>query len=183
MQSVGSGWDLPPGVSPFAGFHWMKVSPRRDLEVRVLCHQPVWYVGHFVKGRMVPCVGSECELCAEGIGTQTRWVFTVADAATRKAGLLEVSEAIALQIRDWVARYEGLRGMALRFSKHSSSLRSRTNVELMEMGGEPWYVNLEEPDAKMALQLTWKKMGCRSPFDEERSRPPSHFRRTAEGGK
>lgn len=159
----GEGWEIPQGIQPWSSFHWFKVSARRSLQVVVLCEQPFWYVGHYVNSRMVPCNSPGCTFCEDGIGQQMRYVFSVAEDSTRRIGLLELSDSNADLIRDWVARNEGLRGMHLDFSKHTASVKSRTEILFLEQDQVAWWRDLEAPDMALALELSWKKMNVKSP--------------------
>lgn len=160
---IGEGWELPVESAPWSQFHWFRVSPRSALVVVLLSEEVVWYTGHFLEGRMNPCQGKGCELCKTGIGGQVRYVLPVAEVSTRRVGLLEVSRGIGQLVRSWIARHEGLRGMVLELSKHSLSKQSRTDVAYIDRPVPPWYLDLEVPDVRKALFLTWRKAGFEIP--------------------
>ena len=160
---VGDGWDIPPEELPWSDHHWFRVSPRSSLVVVCLSEGPLWYTGHYISGRMAPCVGEGCELCGEGIGGQVRYVFACAEVSSKRAGLLEVGRNNGLLIRSWVPRHDGFRGMVLELMKHSHSRTSRTEVLYVDREEPPWYLALEVPDVKRALLMTWKKAGFRLP--------------------
>ncbi len=162
-MSVGEGWEPPLPERPWSDFHWWKVSTRGALLLVILSEKPVWYTGHFVDDRMWPCLGSECELCNRGVGSQVRYVFAAVEASTHKPGLIEVGRTNGLLIRDWMSRKGGLRGMCLEFVKHTSSRRSRTLVSYVD--GEPplWIHQVPCPDVVEALYLTWDKAHMPAP--------------------
>jgi len=160
---IGEGWDVPADETPWSHFHWFRVSPRGPLAVVCLSEGPLWYTGHFVSGRMAPCLGEGCELCAEGVGGQVRYIFPVADVSTKRVGLLEVGREVGQLIRSWIPRRGGFRGMVLEFSKHSHSRVSRTEVLYIDQELPPWYLAVEVPDVKKALLMTWRKAGFRLP--------------------
>lgn len=162
-MTIGEGWDVPPAAAPWSDFHWFRVSPRSSLVVVVLSDQVLWYTGHFMDGRMCPCLGKECEVCKEGISGQVRYVVPVAEISAHRVGLLEVGQSVGQLIRSWEDRHGGLRGMVLEFRKHSHARQSRTEVEYIEEQQGPWYRNLQVPDVKRALVMTWKKAGFRLP--------------------
>lgn len=164
----GEGWELPEGVNPWSSFHWFKVSARKPLRLIVLSERPHWYIGHYVDGRMWPCQAPGCSVCEDGTGKQVRYVMAVVDRESKRVGLIEVSESLGELIRSWVPRNEGLRGMHLTFAKHSASVRSRTEVEFEEMGALPWWRDLEVPDPKVALELTWRKMKVPAASSQDR---------------
>jgi len=160
---IGQGWEVPGSEIPWSDHHWFRVSPRGALVVVCLSEAPLWYSGHYVSGRMAPCVGDGCELCAEGVGGQVRYVFAAAEVSTKRVGLLEVSRSNGLLIRSWVSRRGKFKGMVLEFSKHSHSKNSRTQVLYIDEDLPPWYLALEVPDVKRALLMTWKKGGFKLP--------------------
>lgn len=160
---VGEGWEVPEDKLPWSSHHWFRVSPRRSLVVVCLGEGPLWYTGHFVGGRMAPCLGEGCELCAEDVGGQVRYVFPCAEVTGHRSGLLEVGRENGLMIRSWIPKRGEFRGMVLEFSKHSKSVTSRTDVQYIEREEPPWYLALEVPNVKRALAVTWKKAGFRMP--------------------
>lgn len=160
---IGEGWEVPAGDIPWSDHHWFRVSPRTALVVVCLSEGPLWYSGHFVSGRMAPCLGEACALCAEGVGGQVRYVFAAAEVSTRRVGLLEVSRSNGLLVRSWIGRHGGFKGMVIELSKHSHSKGSRTNVVYVDVEAPQWYVALEVPNVKRALLLTWKKAGFALP--------------------
>lgn len=159
----GEGWDLPDGVAPWSAFHWFKIGSRSGLDCVILSEQPYWYVGHFYGNRMWPCQAPGCQVCEEGVGRQIRFCFAVVERTTRRVGLLEVSDSVGQLIRSWIARNEGLRGMHVFFTRHSHSIKSRMEVEFCEQDKEAWFRELEVPDPRMALELTWTKMRTSAP--------------------
>ena len=160
---IGDGWDLPPGSEPWSDFHWFQASPRCELHVCILSENPVWYTGHYIGGRMVPCPGSLCEACAAAIGAQVRYCFAVAECVGRRAGLLELGRSNGLLVQDWSNRNGGLRGMVIHVSKHSKHPQSRTEIEYCEEVMPMWVERMEVPDPALALYLTWHKAGFPMP--------------------
>lgn len=160
---IGEGWDVPATGEPWSQFHWFRASPRGDLVVVVLSDQVLWYAGHFLESRMCPCLGADCEPCRQGIAGQVRYVFAVAEVATKRVGLMEVSRSVGELIRSWEARRDGMRGMVLSFSKHSHSKQSRTEVEYIDREEGPWYRSIAAPEVRKALRLTWTKAGFQLP--------------------
>lgn len=164
---VGSGWEIPAEDTPWSQFHWFRVSPRGDLVLVVLSDEVLWYAGHFLEGRMCPCLGKECELCKQGIAGQVRYVFAAAEISSHRIGLMEVGRGVGELIRNWEPRHDGLRGMVLQFSKHSHAKQSRTEVTYVDRPQSPWYLQIAAPDVRTALRLTWKKAGFQLPAGME----------------
>jgi hypothetical protein len=160
---IGEGWEVPSGEIPWSDHHWFRVSPRGALVVVCLSEGPLWYSGHFIAGRMAPCIGDDCPLCAEGVGGQVRYVFAAAEVSTRRVGLLEVGRSNGLLIRSWIGRNAGFKGMVLELTKHSQARGSRTDVQFVDREEPPWYLALECPNVKRALLMTWKKGGFTLP--------------------
>jgi hypothetical protein len=160
---LGEGYEPEDGNAGWSDWHWFKVRGGRLLRLVVLSEKPVHYKGHFVKGRMQPCFGADCQLCAEGVGFQLRYVFAVVDISERRTGLIELSRSVALQIRDWEPRNEGLRGMELVLTKESFAKQSRMVVDYGTGCEVPWWRGLDVPDVAAALRSTWVKAGfeCR----------------------
>jgi len=70
---------------------------------------------------------------------------------------------VALLIRSWTERNEGLRGMHVFLTRHSHSNKSRMEVDYVDDEIVPWYRDLEVPDPNKAMDLTWSKMGALRP--------------------
>jgi hypothetical protein len=162
-MGIGAGWDLPPGSEPWTNFHWFQASTRGSILLVLLSQQPVWYTGHYVCGRMMPCIGEECEFCKSGIGAQIRYCFGVAEDATRRVGLIEFGQNNGQLLRDWAYRLGGLRGMSIEVEKHSRSAQSRTVVTFVDRPSPIWTDSAECPDVELALYLTWHKCGATMP--------------------
>jgi len=160
---VGEGWDLTPGAEPWSDFHWFQASTRGVLVLVVLSESAVWYTGHFVGGRMCPCIGHGCDFCAAAIGAQVRYCVSCAEVTSRRVGLIEFGRSNGLLLRDWTPRAGGLRGMTIEVSKHSKSVQSRTELAYVDRICEPWFLSLGVPDPCLALYLTWQKAGMAMP--------------------
>lgn len=160
---IGEGWEVPAAEIPWSDHHWFRVSPRQALLVVCLSESPLWYSGHYVAGRMAPCVGEACELCKEGIAGQVRYVFGAAEVTTKRVGLLEVGRSNGLLLRSWIPRRGEFRGMKIELSKHSHSKGSRTELLYIDQEEAPWYLALDAPDVKRALLMTWRKGGFKLP--------------------
>lgn len=160
---VGQGWDIPEGVKPWQNFHWFAPSAKQCLILIILSGEPTWYAGHFVAGRMAPCVGPGCDYCAAAIGAQVRYCFAVVEPITRRVGLVEFGEGNGQMIRDWGNRNRGIRGMRIEVSKHSRAAQSRTEIRYCDEVPPMWIADINAPDPALALYLTWNKAGMRMP--------------------
>jgi hypothetical protein len=158
-ELTGPGWDLPAEVREAVDFHWFHVVPGRSLVLTVLSDAPVWYVGHYQGRRMRRCMGESCELCAQGLGSQVRYVLGAVEVATRTVGVIEMGKSNALLVRSWAGRNGGLRGMTLELSKSSSHKQSRMELLYIDRPAAPWISGLKAPDLAAALHRTWERMG------------------------
>ena len=155
--AVGVGWEVDPGDQPWSDFHWWKVPTKGVLVLVLIGKEPVYYVGHFVDGRMWPCLKEGCGMCDRGVGSQVRYVMAAAEISSKRIGILEVGRQNGLQIRDWCVGRGGMTGLVLELEKHSHARTSRTEVKLIEKEVGPWPYHVKEVDLKRALLLTWKK--------------------------
>lgn len=176
---LGEGFDLPENFEQWSDWTWFKVRPGRILVLAVLSEQPISYVGHYTRGRMVPCVGHECKLCRDQVGKQLRYCFAATELATQRVGLMEVGRAVACQIQDWIPRHGGFRGMVIEFGKYSHSKQSRMELQYVEKAIPVWFHQIEVPNVVDALYATWEKAGFALPKrpsgidSRKRFRPPS----------
>ena len=156
-MAVGEGWDVAPEDRPWSDFHWWKVPVRGILVLGLVGDQPLYYVGHYVDGRMWPCLGETCGMCKNSVGAQVRYVMGAAEVSTRRVGILEVGRGNGLLIRDWAQGRGGMWGLTIELEKHSHSRTSRTEVRLVSKEVGPWIHQVELPDLRRALILTWDK--------------------------
>lgn len=155
----GEGWDVPDEVRGDLEFRWFRVAGNRVLILLCLADSPVWYRGHFVKGRMLPCLGQGCKMCSEGVGAQLRYVLPCAERFTHRTGLIEFGHSVAVEVRDLGVRRGGMRGLVFEVSKHSYSKQSRMEVAAVADEAEPWWREVDYPDPKAALYFGWQKSG------------------------
>lgn len=174
-MATGEGWDIPDEVTAWSDFHWWKVPVAKVLVLHILSDSPVWYTGHYYKGRMLPCYGDGCDLCAAGVGAQLRYLLVGADAQTRRVGIIEVGRTIALEIRDLASGKRPLRGMTIELSRHSHSKQSRMEVQYVDIETPQWISGLETPDPKTAIVSTWQKAKVPIPEGFNSTPKPARF--------
>jgi hypothetical protein len=170
-ELVGEGWDLPDVVRESVDFHWFHVGAGQSLLCCVLSPAPVWYVGHYVSGRMERCQGDRCLLCAEDMGRQLRYILGVVELTTKRRGLLELGKTNGLLLRDWSHGGSGLRGLMLEVYRVGKSKHSRLDLKLLEDGAPAWALARESPDLEEALRRTWMRMESRRLLGMEVSSP------------
>lgn len=156
-MGVGEGWELEPEHRPWSDFHWWKVPTKGILVLALFGGPPVYYTGHFADGRMWPCVDEGCGMCQRGIGEQVRYVMGAAEVSTHRVGILEVGRANGMLIRDRVRSQGHAEGVVMELSKHSHARTSQTEIRFVEVPVFPWIHQVEAPDLKRALLLTWQR--------------------------
>ena len=157
QPKVGTGFTLPDGADGWTDWTWFHARYPMPQRFTILCEEPVNYSGHFRKGRMVPCCGDDCPLCAMGLGSQARYVFSVVEWETRRVGLLELGRGHALQVQDWMARNEGLRGMSIELVRSGQTKQSKQVITYVEDIVPVFFRMLEGPDLARAVKSTWQR--------------------------
>lgn len=154
---LGSGWEVPGEIKDKVEFHWFHVPITGALVLAILSVSPVWYVGHFEKGRMRQCSGQGCEFCARGLGRQLRYIVSCMDPSTRQIGVLEFGSTVAQLIKQWSSGLGFMRGMIIEISRAHKSKHSRMEVNLIKETA-PGYVHSTEPlDLEAVLVRTWER--------------------------
>jgi len=178
MGGLGQGWDIPVESNPWSDFHWWKVVPGKLLQLIILSEVPLWYAGHFHKGRMRPCYGEGCLWCEENIGAQVRYIMAAVERSTRLVGLLEVSRSVGLVMRGEADAITGVRGLAFELGKETAAKQSRMEIVLLAPPDEDWWKSVPVPSLRDALSATWRKGGMALP---QGFRPESRVSPTLEG--
>jgi len=157
LPKVGDGFGLPEGNDGWTDWTWFHARAAAPSRFTILCPAPVNYAGHFAKGRMVPCAGEDCALCARGMGTQARYVFSVVEWSSRRVGLLELGRGHALQIQDWIPAAGGLRGLTIELQRSAHSKQSRVDMCLVSDATPLFFQHLQGPDLVRAVRSTWQR--------------------------
>ena len=157
QPKVGAGFGLPEGNDGWSDWTWFHARYSRPQRFTILCTEPVNYAGHFRKGRMVPCAGELCPLCATGVGGQARYVFSVVEWETRRVGLLELGRGHALLVQDWMAAAGGLRGMSIEIERTGLAKQSRVDLRFVTDCVPVYFHGLDGPDLARAVRSTWQR--------------------------
>lgn len=155
--AVGKGFGLPDGNDGWSDWTWFHARSGVVQTFTVLCEEPVNYAGHYSKGRMVPCLGEVCPLCARGLGSQARYVLSVVDWESRRVGLLELGRGHILSVKDWADSFGGLRGLSFTVERATHSKQSRMELRLQTEEVPPYFKHLEGPDLARAVASTWER--------------------------
>ena len=156
---IGEGFDLPQEVADRTDFHWFHCPVGGSLNLCLLPGKPIWYVAHWHNGRMIPCDGDDCILCARQMGTQIRYVFACVEISTRRPGLIELGKTNALLVRDWGGGDGYPSFCAFEVWRPGRAKQSRIEVRRTEEVCLPWAMRCTIPDPYRALQLTWERSG------------------------
>lgn len=156
-MAVGRGWDPPDEVRDRVEFHWFHVVPGRSLLLCMLSTEPLWYVGHFEKGRMRPCLGAGCEPCTRGVGTQLRYVVSAVEVTTKQLGVIEMSKSVALAVKDFASSNGGLHGLLVEFVKSARSKHSRMECMFLNEHAPGWAFAMQGLDLAEVLARTWER--------------------------
>ena len=167
IKSSGSGWDVPAAVRDKSEFHWFHLPVKGSLMLCVLSDEPIWYVGHYHRGRMKPCTKGICALCAQGVGGQLRYVVSVVEILTRRIGLLEVGQSPALVLRQGAAGRGGLRGSMIEVFRSGRSKHCRFEITILDEPPPGWALVMKPVDVKRALQDTWERIEQKSHTTKE----------------
>jgi hypothetical protein len=157
QPKVGGGFGLPEGSDGWSDWTWFHARHPQETRLTILCEEPVHYSGHFRKGRMVPCLGEGCPLCAQGFGNQARYVFSVVEWETRRIGLIELGRGNALQVADWMGAAGGLRGLSISITRSSSKKQSSIDMKWLQEEAPIYFRHLKGPDLKRALEATFSR--------------------------
>ena len=158
---VGIGWEVPTDVRDRVEFHWFHVPVSGALVLCVLSNVPVWYVGHFDKGRMRQCTGKGCECCARGLGTQLRYLVSAVDVSSRQVGVFEFGQSVSTLIKQWSSGLGFLKGMIIEVTRVSKSKHSRMEVSMIREHTMPWCMALEGLPLEEVLERTWERADVR----------------------
>jgi hypothetical protein len=171
MPGPWDGWEPPEGTAGWSDFHWWKVPSGRVLQLIILSERPLGYSGHFLKGRMCPCYGEDCQTCHQGIGAQLRYMFAAVEPSTRRVGIWDCGRSVALEVRAASEARGSLRGLWLCIGHYSRSKQSRTEIEVVRDPLPFWFETLDGPDCTRALIETWRKAGHDIPKGYEKIKP------------
>jgi hypothetical protein len=157
QPKLGEGFDLPEGNDGWSDWTWFHARAEYPQRFTVLCETPVNYSGHYRKGRMHACPGDGCPLCAAGVGSQARYVFSVVDWESRRVGLLELGRGHALWIQDASKSHGGLRGLSFEVERAARAKQSRLDLRLVTDAVPAFFQHLSGPDLKRAVEATWRR--------------------------
>lgn len=171
QPKVGIGFALPEGNDGWSDWTWFHARYAHPQRFTILCTDPVNYAGHYRKGRMVPCAGDMCPLCATGVGGQARYVFSVVEWSERRVGLLELGRGHALQVQEFAGANGGLRGVSIEIERSSLPKQSRVDVRMVQDPVPLDFQRLEGPDLARAVRSTWQRQ-VRITLDENEPAAP-----------
>jgi hypothetical protein len=157
QPKVGVGFGLPEGNDGWTDWTWFHARSATAQRFTILCDAPANYSGHYRKGRMVPCMGEGCPLCATGIGAQARYVFSVVEWESRRVGLFEMGRGHALAVADRAGPEGGVRGVSFEVQRASHAKQSRIELTFLEVPVPLFFQHLQGPDVARAVKATWER--------------------------
>lgn len=157
QPKVSKGFGLPEGNDGWTDWTWFHARYPTPTRLTILCEEPANYVGHFRKGRMVPCLGEGCPLCESGLGNQARYVLAVVEWETRRVGLLELGRGQALRVQDWAEAQGALRGLSIEIVRSSVKKQSSIDMSMVTSSPPVYFQHLKGPDPAEALKQTFQR--------------------------
>lgn len=157
VDAIGSGWGLADEVVG-SFFQWFKVVGGTIKTVVVTSESATTYQGHWAQGAVRPCQGSSCKFCAERIGVQRRFAFSVVDIEKGTPAVLEVGLPTALCIKELSEAAGTLRGLTMAVSREGGRKRGRVLVHRVE---DLPVLPADLPpalDVPALLRATWKRL-------------------------
>lgn len=159
---VTADWGDIDGSKGEGGTGFVHVPARGSLEIILLCDVPVSYKGHYVGGRMHPCLRQGCSACARSVGAQHRWVFSVYDCTRSVCALLELGVVPAGIMREFSLAYGGLRGLRVKLSKVGGTIRGRIELEVSGLSKMPAGDLPDSVDISHVLKNMWSEQSTKS---------------------
>jgi hypothetical protein len=159
---VEADWGSPGEVKGEGGTGFLHVPARGHLEILCLSDVPASYKGHYLAGRMQPCMRVNCAACAKGVGQQSRWVFSVYDCNRGVTGLLELGCVPAGLLQQFSRDYGGLRGLRFKLLKAGGTLRGRIEIELSGLSKLPSGELPDPIDVPEALKKMWSEQSSKA---------------------
>ena len=96
-------------------------------------------------------------MCAKGLGTQARYVFSVVEWQSRRVGLLELGRGHALVVQEWIPEGGSLRGVSIELQRSSHSKQSRIDMAFVSDSTPLFFQHIEGPDLARAVKSTWQR--------------------------
>lgn len=158
---IGDGFDVPREVRDRVEFHWFHVPAGAALLLALLSPSPIWYVGHYYRGRMRACDGDDCGLCSVGVGRQVRYVMSAVELTTRVVGVVEVGAQIGRELADRAAGSRSLRGMIVDLSKSERSKHCPIDMCIIDEPTPAWVMSIEPLNLREVLEETWSRAEAR----------------------
>ena len=154
---IKEGWGTIKEIKERDSIHFAKVEGDEPNKFLILNHAPVMYEGHFVHGKMIPCEGENCNVCAAGVGKQVRYCFGVYEYRTGWRAVLELSGKQAEVIFDKYLTGDDARGLMItirRLGKAKTANLRIVHAEYIDMKPREVYRFV---DVSQFLEQTWKK--------------------------
>lgn len=120
--------------------HFAKILPSVRNEFLILNSSPLVYEGHYLHGKIIPCSGKDCKICADGYGKQIRYCFGVYEYRTEWRAVLELSRKQAEAIFNRFLIGDDSRGLRITIRRLSDKKNSNLQIT------EGRYINIPNRD-------------------------------------
>ena len=127
---IKEGWGTLREPEEREKLHFAKILPNVRNEFLILNSAPLVYDGHYIHGKIIPCDGKNCKVCAEGIGKQLRYCFGVYEYRTEWRGVLELSRKQAEAIFNRYLVGDDARGLRITIRRLSD--KKTSNLQITE---------------------------------------------------
>jgi hypothetical protein len=161
--TIGAGWSIPKSVREGSEFHWFHPPASGTLMLAVLSVEPMWYLGHYDRGRMRPCKGDDCEMCLMLKGRQVRFVFCCVDLETRRKGFLEVGSTQGDQLCAEARKRGLLRGILIGLSREARRKNAPLVMDVIRETTPAWVQSEPPLDTHSAMIQTWARAEVANP--------------------
>lgn len=146
--------DRPPQESSGYNFDIIRCPPSGKLRAAITSETLVGCPTHFFRGHTVPCTGSDCSACAEGLPWRWHGYVTIFTAATHFHQLLELTAPPAEVLATYRQQHGSLRGCEIILNRTSPRPNGRVRIQTKPM--DLSQVSLPQaPDLRLILATMW----------------------------
>ena len=156
--TIGSGWGVPKSLVEGSEFTWFHPPTSGELFLAVLSAEPLWYAGHYYRGRMRPCQGDRCEMCTMQVGRQVRYVLSAVDLNSRSRGLVEFGSRQGEMLAEEAERKGSLRGVVITLGRRARRKNAAIEVCVIHEPCPGWVDDIGPLPVDAACFQTWSRL-------------------------
>lgn len=161
----------PPADSANYGYRLLRCPPFRVLRAIILSSEMIGTKTHFTKGRTLPCEGSNCEACNEGLPWRWHAYLAILAGEGKEKAILELTAQAAEQLQAHMKGYGSLRGAEMLAERPSKKPNGRVRL-IVRMNGTPPATLPDPPNIELIMLHIWGRddrnlvpRPSRKPFD------------------